>query len=99
MAKSTQRFNKKAEDKWRASLPSKPIGKREQHALEVLSLHGVGVFVACIEIKGCGSDTEERLIARKFIETRNHPTFTNQISHYALTEAGMAAWKKIEREL
>ena len=89
---------KKAEDKWRASLPSKPIGKREKHALEVLSLHGVGVFVACIEIKGCGSDTEERLIARKFIETRNHPTFTNQISHYALTEAGMAAWKKIERE-
>lgn len=88
---------KKAEDEWRASIPSKPVGKREKHALEALSVYGVGVFVECAHIKGCGSDTGERLIARKFIETRNHPTFKNQVSHYALTLAGMDAWKKIER--
>lgn len=86
----------KAEQEWVASVPGRPIGKRERDALEDLSKHGVGVFVDRREVKGCGSDTEDRLVARGYITTKNNAKFPDRIAGYILTKAGMAAWKKIE---
>ncbi|MEJ5087130.1 hypothetical protein [Brucella pseudogrignonensis] len=88
----------KADEEWKASLPSRPIGKREIDALEDLSNHGVGVFVDWREVKGCGPETEDRLVARGFIKTRNSRKFPDRIASYAITKAGMDAWKKIEQE-
>ena len=88
----------KADEEWKASIPNRPIGKREADALEDLSKHGVGVFVDWREIKGCGPDTEERLVARGFIQTRNSRKFPDRIASYSITKAGMDAWKKIEQE-
>lgn len=66
-----KRLYKDAEEKWRASIPGTPLGKRERKALAQLAEHGVGVPVHWREIKDCGPDTEERLTARGFLETRN----------------------------
>lgn len=88
----------KADEEWKASIPNRPIGKREADALEDLSKHGVGVFVDWREIKGCGPETEDRLVARGFIKTKNSRKFPDRIASYAITKAGMVAWKKIEQE-
>lgn len=88
----------KAEEEWKSSIPSRPIGKREVDALEDLSKHGFGVFVDWRDVKGCGPETEDRLVARGFIKTRNSRKFPDRISRYAITKAGMDAWRKIEQE-
>jgi predicted DNA-binding transcriptional regulator AlpA len=91
-------LRKKAEQEWVASVPGRPIGKRETDALEDLSKHGVGVFVDWSGVKGCGPDTMDRLVARGFITTKNMQKYPDRIAGLILTKAGMAAWKKIERE-
>ncbi|MCK4207215.1 hypothetical protein J3U99_20825 [Brucella pituitosa] len=88
----------KADEEWKASIPSRPIGKREVDALEDLSKHGVGVFVDWKDVKGCGPETEDRLVARGFIKTRNSRKYPDRIASYAITKAGMDAWRKIEKE-
>jgi hypothetical protein len=70
------------------------LGKREKKALAQLASHGLGIPVHRSEIKDCGSDTEERLKARGFIETRNHTKFPDQIESYILTAAGLRASEK-----
>lgn len=94
--KELGKLQKKAEEEWLASIPDRPISKREADALGYLSKHGVGVFVDWKEVKGCGSDTGDRLVARGYITTKNNTKFPDRIAGYILTKAGMAAWKKIE---
>ena len=96
--KELGKLQKKAEEEWLASIPDRPISKREADALGYLSIHGVGVFVDWREVKGCGSDTGDRLVARGYITTKNNAKFPDRIAGYILTKAGMAAWKKIEQE-
>jgi len=84
-------LRQEAEDRWRASIPGTPLGKREKKALAQLASHGSGVLVHRSEIKDCGSDTEERLKARGFIETRDHTKFPGQTESYILTAAGLEA--------
>ncbi|KXO74913.1 hypothetical protein [Brucella anthropi] len=91
-------LQKKAEQEWVTSVPGRPIGKRETDALEDLSKHGVGVFVDWSGVRGCGPDTMDRLVARGFITTKNMQKYPDRIAGLILTKAGMAAWKKIERE-
>lgn len=45
------------------------------------------------DIKHCGPDTEERLLARGFIKTFPMDKFPDRIGFYALTDAGYEAWK------
>ncbi len=80
-----------SKERWRASIPGTPLGKREQKALAQLAEYGVGVPVHWSKIKNCGSDTEERLKARGYLETQNHEKYTEQVDSYILTEAGLAA--------
>lgn len=84
-----------AEDEWKASIPGTPLGKRERKALAQLVEHGVGVPVHWSKIKDCGPDTEERLKARGFIETRNQQRFPDRIESYVLTAAGKMAWEQL----
>lgn len=85
------RLYKEAEDAWRASIPGMPLGKREIGALRQLLVHGVGVAVPEEQIKNCGPDTEERLIARGYMEAVPHPQFAGQIEKYVLTPEGEKA--------
>lgn len=87
------RLQREAEEKWAASIPGTPLGKRELNALKQLGEHGVGVPVEASLIKNCGPDTEDRLKARGFIETRPHPKSPTSVESYVLTEAGLNAWR------
>ncbi len=87
------RLQKAADDRWLASIPGSPLGKRERDTLAQLASHGVGVAVHWSKIKGCGIDTMERLVCRGFIETKNRVKFPDRIDHLVLTPAGLAAWK------
>lgn len=85
----------KAEERWRASIPGTPLGKRERKALAQLVEHGVGVPVRWSKIKDCGPDTEERLKARGYLETRNQVKYPDRIDSYILTESGQKAWEEL----
>jgi predicted DNA-binding transcriptional regulator AlpA len=84
-----------ATERWKASVPSTPLGKREQRALRQLAAQGLGVAVDCNEIKDCGPDTQARLEARGFLETRPRAKYPDRIGSYVLTEAGLQAWKEL----
>jgi len=84
-----------ADDKWRASIPGTPLGKREKKALAQLVEYGVGIPVHWSKIKDCGPDTEDRLKARGFLETRNQKKFPDRIDSYILTKAGLHAWEEL----
>ena len=92
------RLYQQAEDRWKASIPGTPLGKRERDSLAQLAVHGVGVPVHWTKIKGCGGDTEDRLKARGFLETRNHAKFPDRIDSYILTESGLEAWQALSSE-
>lgn len=87
-----------AEERWRSSIPGTPLGKRERKALAQLVEHGVHVPVHWSKIKGCGTDTAERLKARGYLETRSHARYPDQIDSYILTTAGLEAWEKLSSD-
>lgn len=88
-----QKLQLEATERWRASIPSTPLNKRERNALAQLVGYGVGVPVHWRKIKHCGLDTQERLVARNYIETRNHVRYPDRIDSYILTEDGLKAWQ------
>ncbi len=88
-----QRLQKAAEQRWKAAIPGTPLQKREITALEQLAARGPNVKIHWRDVKNCGPDTEERLLARGFIETFPQEKFPDRIGYYALTEAGYEAWK------
>ncbi|MDC9834324.1 hypothetical protein [Rhizobium binxianense] len=81
---------------WEASIPSSRLGKREVKALEFFAAIGANIRVNVSDVKNCGPDTEDRLKIRGFIETFPHQRFPNQSGYYMLTDAGLAAWKKLK---
>ncbi|MGX9390482.1 helix-turn-helix transcriptional regulator [Nitrobacteraceae bacterium UC4446_H13] len=85
------RLTDAARERWKASIPNTPLGKRESEALTQLAAHGVGIAVSFSQVKNCGLDTVDRLLARGFIETRSSTKFPDRISSCVLTEAGMRA--------
>ncbi len=91
-----RRLMDQAEQQWLQSIPDKPIGKREQRALEQLANYGIGTPVHWSKVKNCGADTEARLKARGYIESRPHPKHPNQTEHFVLTKAGMDAWERLQ---
>ncbi|WP_412033237.1 helix-turn-helix transcriptional regulator [Nitratireductor aquimarinus] len=91
-----QKLQAIADERWRASIPGTRLGKREQKALAQLAEYGVGVPVHWSKIKDCGTDTEERLKARGYLETRNHTKFPDQVDLYILTMDGLKAWESIQ---
>jgi hypothetical protein len=90
------RLMAEAEARWKASIPGTPLGKRERAALEQLAAHGPGVAVHWRSIK-CGPDTEDRLKARGFLETRYQSKYPDRIESYVLTNAGFEAWVEMSR--
>lgn len=62
-----QRLIKKADERWKASIPDTKIGKREWSALRILAQIGVGTRVLQWNVSGCGDDTLARLVARGFV--------------------------------
>lgn len=96
--KDMMRLVQEDRDRWKASIPGTPLGKREQKALRDLAAHGVGVVVKASTIKGCSTDTEDRLVARGFITTFDHPNFPNQIDSYILTAEGLAAFEELNHD-
>lgn len=92
------RLVREAEEKWKASIPGTPLGKRERQALAQLAAHGVGVAVHWSKIKNCGPDTKERLEARGFLKTENQTKFPDRIDTYILTEAGLREFKAQEEK-
>lgn len=77
-------------------IKDKPLNKREKTVLEVLSKFGVGVEADFHQVK-VGCETEDRLKARGYIETRPQKKFPDRTGAYVLTEAGLSAYK-IARE-
>ncbi|RVI81724.1 hypothetical protein CN188_13720 [Sinorhizobium meliloti] len=90
-----ERLQEKAHVEWEKSIPGTPLGKREKSALAQLSGFGPGIMVEWTKIKNCGPDTEERLKARGFIETRPSNKWPDRIAYYVLTTAGYEAWNNL----
>ncbi|WP_311272105.1 MULTISPECIES: hypothetical protein [unclassified Rhizobium] len=86
------------EQERRKEIPSLPMTKLERSALRQLLAYGVGVPVNNSLIKPCGSETEERLEARGFIEFQMHNKFPDQVEAYVLTEAGHATAVKLSAQ-
>lgn len=86
------RLSEAARQRWRASIPGTPLGKRERSALAKLAAYGVGVPIDWKQIKPCGPETEERLAARGFMEIRRHD---DRLDSYVLTEAGGEAARNL----
>ncbi|RWX62358.1 MULTISPECIES: hypothetical protein [unclassified Mesorhizobium] len=91
-------LQKAAEEKWKASIPGTPLGKRERNALKQLSSYGPNIAVHWIKIKNCGDDTAERLKARGFLETTAHPKHANSFESLILTDAGHKAFRALQAE-
>ena len=85
-----RRLYAEAHARWLAEIPSLPLNKLEMRSLHQLALHGPDVLVACNKIKGCGPDTQERLVARGFIEAKFRDGDPDRIEGYILTEKGLA---------
>ncbi|MQX61300.1 hypothetical protein [Sinorhizobium meliloti] len=90
-----ERLQEKAHAEWEKSIPGTPLGKREKSALAQLAGFGPGIMVEWTKIKNCGPDTEDRLKARGFIETRPSNKWPDQIAYYVLTIAGYEAWNNL----
>lgn len=86
---------KAADDRWKASIPGTPLGKRERKALAHFAQHGAGVPIHHSKIKNCGPDTQDRLEARGFLEVRNQEKHPDRIDSYILTESGLNAWRAL----
>lgn len=87
------RLVKKNRDEWAAWLPGQPLGKREKTALGQLAAFGPNIDIEWTKIKNCGPDTEERLKARGFLQTKPSKKFPDRIGFYMLTQAGYDAWQ------
>lgn len=83
---------KAAQERWLESIPGTPLNTREKKALSQLAKHGVGQAVSWTQVKHCGSDTQERLSARGFIQTISQEAFPGRIAKLVLTEEGLKAW-------
>lgn len=92
-----ERLRMKAEDEWRASIPSRPLGQRERSVLDQLAPYGPGQRVHFREVKNHGPDTEDRLKARGFVEAFGNNKFPDRSIYVMLTDAGFEAWKKIAK--
>ncbi|WP_234844322.1 hypothetical protein [Sinorhizobium meliloti] len=90
-----ERLQEKAHAEWEKSVPGTPLGRREKSALAQLADFGPGKMVEWTKIKNCGPDTEDRLKARGFIETRPSNKWPDPIAYYVLTTAGYEAWKNL----
>lgn len=90
-----ERLQENAQAEWEKSIPGTPLGKREKSALAQLADFGPGKMVEWTKIKNCGPDTEDRLKARGFIETRPSNKWPDRIAYYVLTTAGYEAWNNL----
>jgi hypothetical protein len=81
-------------DSFKAHLANKPLNKREIAALDALSKFGVGTPVDTGQV-GIGGGTEERLEARRYIETRPREKFPDRVGYYLLTAEGLKAYEAL----
>ena len=77
---------------FQAHIVTKPLNRREIAALEVLSKFGVGSPADFRQVK-VGIETQERLQARSYLETRPQEKFLDRVGYYVLTDAGLKAWE------
>lgn len=97
-----KRLMTEAHEKRMAAIPGTPVGKRELNALEKLVSIGVGVPVLEDDVKGMGSETRDRLMARGFVTSvesfppeKVEQGFTRH--EVRLLPAGLQAWEKLRR--
>lgn len=86
--KDLRRLTDAAQERWKASIPGTPLGKREREALQQLANYEVGIVINPSLIKNCGADTHDRLEARGFLKVQHD---RDRIIGYVLTEAGLKA--------
>ncbi|MHA6641491.1 hypothetical protein [Mesorhizobium sp. A623] len=79
-------------DDFKADVAKKPLNKRETATLEALSKFGVGALVGSRQVK-IGPDTQDRLEARGYIETRPREKFPDRVGYYLLTKEGLTAYE------
>jgi len=87
------RLEDEAHQRWLAEVPSLPLNKLERKVMAQLAATGANVKISSKELKHCGPDTEERLLARGFIKTFPMVKFPDRVGFYMLTEAGYGEWK------
>lgn len=93
-----KRLQNEADARWRASIPSKPLGKLERVALKQMAEHGPNKKVHWRDAKNLGIATGERLSARGFLQVVMHSEDPSRFDHYVLTDEGFKAWQKIQEE-
>ncbi|KAA0689430.1 hypothetical protein DTW90_31495 [Neorhizobium sp. P12A] len=71
-----------------------PLDAREKGVLRQLYGKGRNSKVPTGELRNCGPDTEERLLARGFIKTCPMKKYPDRVGFYTLTEVGFAAASK-----
>lgn len=86
-----QRLRREADERWAATIPGTPLGKRERAALEQLSAYPPRVPILPSKIKNCGQETALRLQARGYLIVTCRAGDEDLIESYTLTEAGKAA--------
>ncbi|WP_095201269.1 hypothetical protein [Mesorhizobium carmichaelinearum] len=88
-------LQKAAEERWKASILGTPLQRRERLALEKLAAYGPNVAVNIRDVKHCGPDTQDRLMARGYLETVPHHKYPDSADKLILTDAGYAAFKAL----
>jgi hypothetical protein len=78
-------------EEFKAHIATKPLNQRELAALALLARTGVGKSVSPHQVK-IGLETQERLEARGYIETRPKEKFPDRVGYYILTADGSKAW-------
>ncbi|NTF43050.1 hypothetical protein G6L80_14075 [Agrobacterium rhizogenes] len=68
-----------------------PLNKLEGKVLAQFAVFGANIKISSSDIKHCGPDTEERLLARGFIKTFPMVKYPDRIGFYMLTDAGFDA--------
>ncbi|WP_234906236.1 AlpA family transcriptional regulator [Rhizobium rhizogenes] len=85
------RLQNEAHQRWIAEIPSLPLNKLEGKVLAQFAVFGANIKISSSDIKHCGPDTEERLLARGFIKTFPMVKYPDRIGFYMLTDAGFDA--------
>ncbi len=97
-AADKKRLLEEAEQRWLATIPSRPMLKSEKSVLRQLSDYGVGVQVDPRQVKSCGPGTEQRLKVRGYIELHMMVEFPDRVDAVSLTPSGLAAAKELDSE-
>jgi hypothetical protein len=94
-----RRLHDEADAKWEAAVPGSPLQKREITTLLQLLPAGLSGKTDRNGLKSCRWDTEQRLLARGFIQTLPSEKYPQQVGYFVITQAGYEAARALEIDL